>query len=89
MNQPQNAKRLKEFKQAIDRRGLVMSALSCHGNPLHPDEKIALQHHAAFLDTVALAQRLDVNTFITFGGCPAGDPKSPRMERCRSGCSGG
>ena len=68
--------RLKAFKQAVDRRGLVISALSCHGNPLHPQAKVARQHHEVFMQTVALAQRLDVETVITFSGCPAGDPKA-------------
>ena len=36
-----NDKKLKAFKEAIDRRGLTISALSCHGNPLHPDEAFA------------------------------------------------
>ena len=72
----QDEARLDAFKQAIDRRDLVISALSCHGNPLHPDENIARRHHAVFLDTVALAQRLDVHTVVTFSGCPAGDPQA-------------
>ena len=28
---------LKEFKQKMDDNGVTISALSCHGNPLHPD----------------------------------------------------
>ncbi len=71
-----STKRLKRFKAAIDRRGLEISALSCHGNPLHPDAKIARKHHAVFLDTVKLAQRLEVDTVITFSGCPGGGPKA-------------
>jgi sugar phosphate isomerase/epimerase len=71
-----NAARLEAFRQAIDRRGLAISALSCHGNPLHPDEGIRLRHHAVFLDTVALAQRLEVQTVITFSGCPGGHPNA-------------
>ena len=27
----------KEFKQMLDDNGISISALSCHGNPLHPD----------------------------------------------------
>jgi sugar phosphate isomerase/epimerase len=71
-----NAARLEAFRQAIDRRGLTISALSCHGNPLHPDEGIRQRHHAVFLDTVALAQRLQVQTVITFSGCPGGHPNA-------------
>ncbi|HSC26985.1 MAG TPA: sugar phosphate isomerase/epimerase [Vicinamibacterales bacterium] len=70
--------KLKAFRQAIKRRGLVISALSCHGNPLHPQTRIAQEHHAVFLQTVELARRLDVSTVITFSGCPGGDPRAQR-----------
>ena len=46
--------KLKAFKQAIDRRGLAISALSCHGNPIHPDGKLAKSHDAIFRNTVEL-----------------------------------
>jgi sugar phosphate isomerase/epimerase len=68
--------KLKSFREAISRRGLVISALSCHGNPLHPDKKIARAHHETFLQTVTLARKLDVKTVITFSGCPGGDAKA-------------
>jgi sugar phosphate isomerase/epimerase len=68
--------KLKSFREAISRRGLLISALSCHGNPLHPDKRIARTHHETFLQTVTLARRLDVKTVITFSGCPGGDAKA-------------
>ena len=34
-----NDSKLKAFKEAIDRRGLTISALSCHGNPIHPERE--------------------------------------------------
>jgi sugar phosphate isomerase/epimerase len=69
-------RRLMEFREAIRRRGLIISALSCHGNPLHPQTRIARAHHDVFLQTLELAKRLDVSTVITFSGCPGGDPKA-------------
>jgi sugar phosphate isomerase/epimerase len=69
-------RKLQAFKRAVERRGLVISALSCHGNPLHPQAKIARAHHEVFLQTVELARRLDVATVITFSGCPGGDPRA-------------
>jgi sugar phosphate isomerase/epimerase len=69
-------RRLTEFREAIRRRGLVISALSCHGNPLHPQARIARAHHDVFLQTLELARRLDVSTVITFSGCPGGDPRA-------------
>jgi len=68
-------RKLEAFRQAISRRGLTISALSCHGNPLHPQTRLALEHHDVFMRTLELARRLEVETVITFSGCPAGDPK--------------
>jgi sugar phosphate isomerase/epimerase len=68
-------RKLEAFRQAISRRGLTISALSCHGNPLHPQTRLARDHHDVFLRTLELAHRLEVETVITFSGCPAGDPK--------------
>lgn len=66
----QDEKKLNEFKQAIDSRNLSISALSCHGNPLHPKQEIAQEHHRQFEDTVKLADKLGVETVVTFSGCP-------------------
>ena len=71
-----SGKQLKAFKQAIKKRGLIISALSCHGNPLHPQSGRALADHQTFVQTLQLAKALDVETVITFSGCPGGDPKS-------------
>jgi sugar phosphate isomerase/epimerase len=68
-------RKLEAFRQAISRRGLTISALSCHGNPLHPQTRLAREHHDVFMRTLELAHRLEVETVITFSGCPAGDPK--------------
>lgn len=58
------------FKQALDSRGIEISALSCHGNPIHPQREIAEKHDREFRDTVKLAAELGVKTVITFSGCP-------------------
>ena len=54
-----SARRLKAFREAVSSRGLVISALSCHGNPLHPQARIARDHHNTFLKTVELARALN------------------------------
>ena len=69
-------RKLNAFREAIKRRGLVISALSCHGNPIHPDRRTASAHDKVFRDTVELARRLDVKQVITFSGCPGGDAKA-------------
>jgi len=65
-----DAGKLKAFQQAITARGLTISALSCHGNSLHPQKQISQDHHDVLLKTVELAQRLDVPVVNTFSGCP-------------------
>ena len=59
--------------------GLTISALSCHGNPLHPDPQIAKSYDDVFRKTVMLAKRLGVRVVVTFSGCPgdSDDAKHP------------
>lgn len=68
---------LEEFRRAIESRNLEISALSCHGNALHPDESVAAAADENYRDTVRLASELGVGTVITFSGCP-GDSESAR-----------
>lgn len=60
----------KAFKKAIDSRGMTISALSCHGNTLHPQAQIAQQFHDDLEATVKLAELLEVPTVVTFSGLP-------------------
>lgn len=72
------------FLAAIQASGLEISSLSCHGNPLHPDKKIAAAHHKVFADTVKLASLIGVPVVTTFSGCP-GDhagAKYPNWVTC-------
>jgi sugar phosphate isomerase/epimerase len=57
---------------------LEISALSCHGNPLHPDTRVAAAADRSFRDTVRLAADLGVETVITFSGCPGESERSLR-----------
>jgi sugar phosphate isomerase/epimerase len=68
--------KLRAFRGAVERRGLVISALSCHGNPLHPKASTARDHHAVFERTVKLASKLGVKTVVTFSGCPGADARA-------------
>ena len=61
---------LNSLKAALDDRGLVLSALSCHGNPLHPDASRAAADDAVYRQTVQLAAELGVNRVNLFSGCP-------------------
>jgi sugar phosphate isomerase/epimerase len=58
------------FRKMIEDAGLMISALSCHGNPLHPDASIARADDELFRQTVRLAAKMGVPTVVTFSGCP-------------------
>jgi sugar phosphate isomerase/epimerase len=62
--------KLAAFQKAVDSRGLEISALSCHGNPLHPRSDVAAASHQTFVRTVELAGRLGVDRINLFSGCP-------------------
>ncbi len=63
-------KALAEFKAVIDASGIQIAALSVHGNPVHPNEKIARQDHEDFEAAVLVAEKIGVKTVVTFSGCP-------------------
>ncbi len=65
------------FRRRVTDAGLSISALSCHGNPLHPDATRAQADDATFRTTVRLAERLEVPVVVTFSGCP-GDAAEAR-----------
>jgi sugar phosphate isomerase/epimerase len=62
--------KLQAFRDTIEKHDLPISALSCHGNPLHPQISVARTHHLIFDQTVKLASKLGVGTVINFSGCP-------------------
>jgi len=59
-----------DLRRALDDRGLELTALSCHGNHLHPDERLAQSANETWQQTVRLAQQLEVPVVNTFSGCP-------------------
>lgn len=73
-----DATKLAAFQKAIERSGLEISALSCHGNPLHPNKAVAKAYHDDFVAAVQLAERLGVQTVVTFSGCPGDSEQAAR-----------
>ncbi|WHY68072.1 sugar phosphate isomerase/epimerase [Neobacillus sp. SuZ13] len=74
----------KSFLRALETRGLTISGLSCHGNPLHPNVNIAQESHDVWRKTVLLAELLEVPVINGFSGCP-GDhisAKNPNWVTC-------
>lgn len=63
---------------------LTLSALSVHGNPIHPDQAVAQDHHSVFRNAVELAAQLGVGVVNGFSGCPGDGPgaKNPNWVTC-------
>lgn len=68
----------------IEKRGLMLSAISVHGNPIHPNAGIASEHHHAFRNAVDLANLLGVGVVNGFSGCPGDGPNAvnPNWVTC-------
>lgn len=59
-----------EFMKTIADSGLEVSALSCHGNPVHPNNKIAAEFHRDMENAVLLAEKMGITQINCFSGCP-------------------
>ena len=73
-----------ELLAMIKGEGLEISALSCHGNCLHPDKAFAKANAKTQSDTIKLAGLLGVKTINDFSGCPGSDKKAqqPNWVTC-------
>jgi sugar phosphate isomerase/epimerase len=71
-----NRTALKEFKQKLDDNGITISALSCHGEPLHPDPVVAKTNQEVSRKTILLAEKLGVPVVVDFSGCPGDSEKA-------------
>jgi len=66
--------KLRAWKKKFEDHKIQVATLSCHGNPVHPDRKIAERDAETFRRTVLLAEKLDVKVIVGFSGCPGGNP---------------
>ncbi len=75
---------LETFKKTLADEGFSISALSCHGNPLHPDRDIAKSHQETSRKTILLAEKLGVPVMVDFSGCPGDsrNAKRPNWVTC-------
>ena len=77
-------KALEEFKALLKKYNVEISALSCHGNPVHPNKEIAKSFDDDLRKAVLLTEKLGVHQINTFSGCP-GDcetAKYPNWVTC-------
>jgi sugar phosphate isomerase/epimerase len=66
------------FQGLLADHGFTISALSCHGNALHPDAKLAARDREVSRRTVLLAKKLGVPVVVDFSGCPGDSPNAVR-----------
>ena len=71
-------RKCKEFVKMLKDEGLEISALSCHGNCLHPDTAFAKANAKVQTDAIVLASKLGVKVVNDFAGCPGADEKSTK-----------
>ena len=79
-----DAQALDTFRKVLSDRGASVSALSCHGNPLHPDPERAAHDRDVSRKTILLAERLGIPVVVDFSGCPGDSPsaKQPNWVTC-------
>tara|TARA_B100001123_G_scaffold442275_1_gene585494 strand:- start:903 stop:1874 length:972 start_codon:yes stop_codon:yes gene_type:complete len=80
----QNPSKIDELSAMLQENNLELSALSMHGNPIHPNKEIAQQHAKDQENAILLAEKLGVDTIITFSGCPGDQPgaRHPNWVTC-------
>ena len=77
-------KALEDFKALIKKYDFEISALSCHGNPVHPNKETAKAYDDDMRKTVLLAEKLGIHQINCFSGCPGDcpDSKYPNWVTC-------
>ena len=80
----ENRPALAEFRKKLSDHGFTISALSCHSNPLHPNQDRAKKEREISRKTILLAEQLGVPVVIDFSGCPGDSRQSsqPNWVTC-------
>lgn len=66
--------KLKAWQKKFEDHNIQIATLSCHGNPVHPDQSIANRDIETFQKTVQLAEKIGVKVIVGFSGCPGANP---------------
>jgi sugar phosphate isomerase/epimerase len=79
-----SAEKRRTYLKALKDRGMIISALSCHWDPLSPDRKVAEGSDEIFKKTVDLAEMLGVPVVNVLSGLPGGSPNDtqPNWVTC-------
>ncbi len=75
---------LAKFKKTIQDSRLTVSALSCHGNMVHPVKETAAKFDEDLTKAILLAEKLGIPVVNTFSGCPGGstEDRQPNWVTC-------
>lgn len=65
-----------EIKGLLEKYNLEICAISAHSNHVHPHKAIAEKAVEDFRNSVLVAEKLGVDTVVTFSGCPGDCPES-------------
>jgi sugar phosphate isomerase/epimerase len=76
--------KLCELKKLLNKYHLQISGLSCHSNHVHPNKAVRDAAARTYTATLQLAESLNVDTVISFSGCPGDCPeaKYPNWVTC-------
>jgi sugar phosphate isomerase/epimerase len=80
----EDSRQLAEFQGLLADQGFSVSALSCHGNALHPNPTRAKEARETSRKTILLAEKLGVPVVVDFSGCPGDSPQAtaPNWVTC-------
>lgn len=79
-----NEKKRKELMDTFAKYGMSISALSVHGNCVHPNKEVAQKFEEDFRAACVLAGQIGIDRIVTFSGCPGSDEsaKQPSWVTC-------
>ena len=67
-----SAEKRKAYLQAVESRGMIISAFSAHWDPIGPNKQIARQSDELLRKSIQLAEMLGVPVVNAMSGLPAG-----------------
>ena len=74
----ENPEKIENLKALLAKYNMKLSAIACHGNPVHPNKETAKSYHDDFVASMKVAVALGVDTIIGFSGCP-GDCETSKL----------
>ena len=76
--------KIEQLKNLLAKHQMKLSAIACHGNPVHPNKEIAAKFHREFVAAMKVAVQLGVDTIIGFSGCPGDceNSENPNWVTC-------